>query len=60
MLLSIFACSQKIPTWQEDYDLGVRYLTEGNYEEAIIAFTTVVGIDPQNAGIHFTLADLYL
>lgn len=23
-------------SWQEQYDLGVRYLSEGNYEEAII------------------------
>ncbi len=29
------ACGQKAPTWQEQYDLGVRYLEEGNYEEAM-------------------------
>ena len=33
-------------TWQEQYDLGVRYLAEGNYEEAIIAFTAAIEIDP--------------
>jgi len=32
--------------WQEQYDLGVRYLSEGKYEEAIIAFSAAVNIDP--------------
>lgn len=32
-------------TWQEQYDLGVRYLSDGNYEEAIIAFTAAIEID---------------
>ena len=32
-------------TWQELYDLGMRYLTDGNYEEAIIAFTRAIDID---------------
>lgn len=33
-------------SWQEQYDLGVRYLSKSNYEEAIIAFTAAIGIDP--------------
>ena len=33
--------------WQEQYDLGVRYLSEGNYEEAVIAFTAAIEIDPK-------------
>lgn len=37
------------PTWQEQYDLGVRYLSEGNYEEAVIAFTAAIEIDPKQA-----------
>lgn len=36
-------------TWQEQYDLGVRYLSEGSYEEAIIAFTAAIEIDPKQA-----------
>lgn len=36
-------------TWQEQYDLGMRYLTEGKYEEAIIAFTAAIEIDPKRA-----------
>ena len=52
MVLSLCACGQKetAPTWQEQYDLGIRYLSEGNYEEAIIAFTAAIEIDPKNAG----------
>ena len=38
LTLSLAACGEKAPTWQEQYDLGQRYLTEGNYEEAILAF----------------------
>ena len=52
MVVGLCACGQKTsaPTWQEQYDLGIRYLSEGNYEEAIIAFTAVIDIDPKNAG----------
>ena len=31
-------------TWQEKYDLGVRYLSEGNYEEAIFAFQAAITV----------------
>ena len=37
------------PTWQAQYDLGVRYLSEGNYEEAILTFTAAIEIDPKRA-----------
>lgn len=40
---------EQTPSWQERYDLGVRYLSEGNYEEAIIAFTAAIEIDPKRA-----------
>ena len=51
LALSLCGCAQKAPegpTWQEQYDLGVKYLSEGNYEEAIIAFTAAIEIDPKN------------
>lgn len=46
-------------TWQEQYDLGIRYLSEGNYEEAILAFTAAIEIDPKQADAYISLADAY-
>lgn len=42
LLLTLAACQKapeadpadEAPDWQAQYDLGVRYLSEGNYEEA--------------------------
>ena len=57
LLLTLAACSKapeaepadEAPGWQAKYDLGVRYLSEGKYEEAILAFTAAIEIDPKNA-----------
>lgn len=50
LLTSLCSCAQSTEEqWQEQYDLGVRYLSEGNYEEAIIAFTAAIEIDPKRA-----------
>ena len=51
MCLLLCACGQQSggaggDNWQSQYDLGVRYLSEGNYEEAVIAFTAAIEIDP--------------
>ena len=48
VLLLLTACGQTAEAaWQEQYDLGMKYLSEGNYEEAIIAFTAAIEIDPK-------------
>ena len=52
LVLGLCACGQQGggaggDDWQSQYDLGVRYLSEGNYEEAIIAFTAAIEIDPK-------------
>lgn len=60
MLLGLCSCDQKELTWQEQYDLGVRYLSEGNYEEAIIAFTAAIEIDPKMSETYLALGDLYM
>ena len=60
MLLSLAACGKNADPWQEQYDLGVRYLSEGNYEEAIIAFTAAIEIDPKRAEAYISAADAYL
>lgn len=61
LLLGLCACGQKetAPTWQEQYDLGIRYLSEGNYEEAIIAFTAAIEIDPKRPEGYLSLAEAY-
>ena len=46
-------------TWQDYYDLGVRYLSEGNYEEAIIAFTAAIEIDPSRPEAYVGRGDAY-
>ena len=48
LTLSLAACGNS-NGWQEQYDLGQKYLTEGNYEEAILAFTAAIEIDPKRA-----------
>lgn len=53
------ACGKKTSTWQEQYDLGLRYLSEGNYQEAIIAFSAAIEIDPKQAESYIGLADVY-
>ncbi len=47
-------------SWQEQYDLGVRYLEEGNYEEAIIAFSAAIEIDPKRAEAYVGRGDAYV
>lgn len=54
-------CSQSVEgQWQEQYDLGVRYLSEGNYEEAIIAFTAAIEVEPKRPDAYLMLAEVYL
>lgn len=48
------------PTWQEQYDLGVRFLSENNYAEAIIAFSAAIEIDPKQEDAYIGLADAYI
>ena len=64
-LIAIVSCgqapSEKTETlgWQEQYDLGMRYLAEGNYSEAIIAFTVAIEIDPKQVEGYLGLSNAY-
>ena len=60
LTLSLAACGDSSAKWQERYDLGQKYLTEGNYEEAILAFTAAIEIDPKNPEAYLGLADAYM
>lgn len=60
MSVMLCACGQKASAWQEQYDLGVRYLSEGNYEEAIIAFTAAIDIDSKRTDAYIGRGDAYI
>ncbi len=69
---SLTACSKEAASTPEsavsvetmsvaDYlDLGNKYLSEGNYEEAIIAFTAAIDIDPNNTDAYLGRARTYV
>ena len=71
LLLSLCACTAapaavepvsettQEPSWQTQYDLGVRYLSEGNYQEAILAFNAAIEIDPKQPELYLKLAQTY-
>lgn len=71
LLLTLAACAKtpaaelatepadEAPDWQTQYDLGVRYLSEGNYEEAILAFTAAIEIEPKQAELYLCRARAY-
>ena len=55
------ACSKSAEErWQEQYDLGQQYLLEENYEEAIVAFTAAIEIDPNQADAYIGRGDAYI
>lgn len=57
LCLSLCACGGgEKDGWQEQYDLGVRYLSEGNYEQAAVAFTAAIEIDPKREEAYIGLA----
>lgn len=60
-ILLLTACGQNIQaSWQEQYDLGIRYLNEGNYEEAILAFNAAIEIDPKRPEAYAKAAESYV
>ena len=59
LLLSLAACGGK-GSWQEQYDLGMRYLNEGSYQEAVIAFEAAIEIDPKRPEAYLGAAEAYV
>ena len=59
LLLSLAACGAK-DAWQEQYDLGMRYLNDGNYQEAVIAFEAAIEIDPKRSEAYLGAAEAYI
>lgn len=61
LALSALACSKgETNTYQAQFDLGTRFLSDGNYEEAVIAFQAAIGIEPKNHEAYLSLSDAYL
>ena len=69
LLLSLASCgvpsapsatTPDVPSWQEQYDLGLRLLFEGNYEAAVLAFTAAIEIDPKQAPAYVGRGDAYI
>lgn len=62
LILIVLFCllqAKRAPTWQEQYELGLYYLSEGNYQEAIIAFTAAIEIDAMRPEAYLKAAEAY-
>lgn len=60
LMLSFTACGTKAEAgWEEQYDLGIKYIGEANYEEAVIVFTKALEIDPKQPAVYIALAEAY-
>jgi tetratricopeptide (TPR) repeat protein len=46
--------------WQEQYDMGLRFLNESNYEEAVLAFTAAIEIDTKQPLAYVGRGDAYV
>ena len=61
LFLFTSACGKSaLEKWQEQYDLGQQYLLEENYEEAIVAFTAAIEIEPNQAGAYIGRGNAYV
>lgn len=60
VVLSFLMCACGPATWQKQYDLGLQYLAEGNYEDAISAFDSAIEIDPQRSEAYVGRGDAYI
>lgn len=61
LLLGVFLLTgcKKEPTWQDQYDLGMKYLEEGDYEEALASFQAAVAIDDKKTEIYTQMLTVY-
>lgn len=56
LILMLTACGN---TWQKHYELGVKYLADGNYEEAVIEITAAIELDDKKLDAYISLAEAY-
>lgn len=65
LLVSTCGCGLMPPLsadarWQGQYDRGVRCVKEGDYEEAIFAFSAAIDIDPKRVEAYMSRGDAYV
>ena len=57
----LVSCGKTVEAkWQEQLDLGMRYLEEMDYENAILAFTKAIEVDPNRSEAYVERAKLYV
>ncbi len=59
-IVCLLAGCQKKMTVQDYLDLGKKYLTEANYEEAIVAFTKAIEVEPKAMKAYEGLTNAYI
>lgn len=60
LIITMYGCSSVSDgTWQEHYDLGIKHLADGKYEEAIIEFTAAIKIDNKLVPAYIGRGDSY-
>lgn len=60
LMVTSAGCSNAEARWQEQYDLGIKFVNEAKYEEAILSFTKALEIDPKQPVVYIRLADAYI
>lgn len=60
LLVFLSACSGGAEAAAVTLEIAQKYLSEGNYEEAIEAFTALIEIDPENTSLYMQRADAYV
>ncbi len=59
-LLDDYLPSDETTTWQGNYDLGVQFVKDERYQDAIAAFREAIAIDPAQPDVYLSLAELYV
>ena len=61
LIMLLGACGSTNMTYDEQYNLGVQYLEDGQYEDAILAFDAAIKIDPTaRIEAYFMLHNCYM
>ena len=57
VLTLLTACGNK---WEKHYELGTKYLNDGNYQEAVVEFTAAIELDAKKLDAYEQRANTYL